>query len=980
MSKSRQLSYFWLIFFGICFSIENFIDAFSFGVVPYGSNLFVFSNIFLYLGYVFFFLSIENTCRKIFKNVYIKYLIIPCMVIPIIGGICFSVYVFKRLLFVFLFLPSLLILLISMYKYYKNCLYEKKKVLVIFIAVIPYVIASCFFEILKYCGNFNTKLVARSITRFIITLLVTIIANLIFKYFKRLSENTIKIYDYIPSYWRHIPLLTIFISIFAICFFISNFLETNAINKIIKNADIIVSDTAENVSSHLKTSDQISACLSNLLSLQETLTHPLMSNIDVLNNKINNYKRTFGVLLIFVLDNKGKIVSNSSYLENGSVNKIYLENESFFKQFELEKKNKTFSEKMFIEGKGYYSSSIINSKIYGKLGIVVVKEDISKLENKLRDFENMFIIDKDGKIFISSKKKIQFTNLYQYFREIDNKTYFSLSEIKKENVIEIKNERFYVTKEFINSEMWSIVYLKSFIDINESKALGYIVTSALIIILILVVWSINQANKILALALQHKAILDSAKSIIIISTNSQGDIILYGQGMQDITGYKIEEFSQKGYFGKIFFDKKKKPINFNKVVSSFTSSSLEWFCRRKDGKYILILMYIVPQFSMDGKLIGYIFSGVDISKTKRVEDALEQQLKFLQILIDNIPVSVYYKDADMHLIGCNKVFENLLEHSRNDMMGMTSEDIYYDKNIGSMDLKTDMQILKGISSMSYEVVLNSKKIGSRNIVFYKTAFKTHSGKFRGVIGVLIDVTKERKMRTERDKLQVNLIQQNKLASLGELAGSIAHELNNPLTIILGFTQVLMKDKNLSSDAAKSIKNIYDAAQRSQSIIKNMLEFARTDSLRVQKTNLNNIVKATLLIIEKDFYKANIEIIKNLTDSSALVSVNPMQIQQVFLNIMLNAKDAMPEGGKIIITTIVEENKYILSISDTGTGIEKGNLSKIFDPFFTTKEIGKGTGLGLSICYGIVKGFNGEISVESTVGKGTIFYVTFSVAE
>ncbi|MDR1942662.1 MAG: hypothetical protein LBQ04_00860 [Endomicrobium sp.] len=142
------------------------------------------------------------------------------------------------------------------------------------------------------------------------------------------------------------------------------------------------------------------------------------------------------------------------------------------------------------------------------------------------------------------------------------------------------------------------------------------------------------------------------------------------------------------------------------------------------------------------------------------------------------------------------------------------------------------------------------------------------------------------MQIERDSLQASLIQKNKLAALGELAGNISHELDNPLSIIIGFAQVLSRNKKLDSETEKGLKNIYDAALRSQKIIKNMIEFARTNSADIRDIDLNNVVKSTLLIIEKGFAKAGIEIIKS----------NAMQMQQVILNILLNAKDSMPNGG------------------------------------------------------------------------------------
>ena len=190
--------------------------------------------------------------------------------------------------------------------------------------------------------------------------------------------------------------------------------------------------------------------------------------------------------------------------------------------------------------------------------------------------------------------------------------------------------------------------------------------------------------------------------------------------------------------------------------------------------------------------------------------------------------------------------------------------------------------------------------------------------------------------------------------------------------------MLSRNKKLDSETKKGLKNIYDAALRSQKIIKNMLEFARTNSADILNIDLNNVVESTLLIIEKGFAKAGIEIIKDLIKFPIFVKSNAMQMQQVILNILLNAKDAMPNGGKITIKSEEEGGNYVLSVSDTGSGIAPEILSKIFDPFFTTKETGKGTGLDLSICYDIVKNLKGEISVKSVIGKGTTFYIKFPI--
>ncbi|MDR3285743.1 MAG: PAS domain S-box protein [Holosporales bacterium] len=705
-------------------------------------------------------------------------------------------------------------------------------------------------------------------------------------------------------------------------------------------------------------------------------------NDPVIAKMLNSYKNSFGISLVCVLDMNGRIVYYSNYPDRNFSKKknIYNENAKFFEHLKGWIKKGFIRDYNYINKGNFYSASIINSSKYGKVGIVVVKDSVLSIVKELNKVGNVFIINAHGKVLMSGEENAKIKKLWNFSVSSYKRKPLVLSEIKDKDIISVNNEQFYVSRKFLKRENWSVVKLAHLGSINQSKVLGYLVTSTLVVIVLLMYHSINQSNKVSALALLHQDILNSAKSIIIISTDLQGKIVVCGYGSREITGYSLEELKQTDFFETIFFSKNKNLITFNEAISSDVKSSLEWLCRRKDGTYINILMYIVPQFSILGKVIGYIFSGVDITETKKAERNFEEQFQFLQSLLDNIPVAIYYEDAEMRLIGCNKAFEEMVSHSKNEIIGSSTETLFSDKKVELFLKKTDLQISKDMESISYELPVFFPNKGIINLIFYKAAFKNLSGKFGGIIGVLVDVTKERQMQIERDKLQSKLIQQNKLVSLGELAGSIAHELNNPLSIIMGFSQVLSRNKNLDEETVKGIKNIYDAALRSQKIIKNMLEFSRTNASSIQKTDLNNVIESTLLIVEKEFIKAGIEIVKNFIGNSVLIQSNAMQMQQVILNILLNAKDAMTTGGKLTIKTEVSEGNYVLSISDTGVGINPEIVSRIFDPFFTTKEVGKGTSLGLSICYRIVKNLQGEISVESVVGKGTTFYIKFPIAK
>jgi two-component system NtrC family sensor kinase len=235
-------------------------------------------------------------------------------------------------------------------------------------------------------------------------------------------------------------------------------------------------------------------------------------------------------------------------------------------------------------------------------------------------------------------------------------------------------------------------------------------------------------------------------------------------------------------------------------------------------------------------------------------------------------------------------------------------------------------------------------------------------------------------RTEElKKAQNQLVQSEKMASLGMMAAGIAHEINNPLTTILINSHLLLEDSDYSSSGREELQLVADEATRCGKIVKGLLDFARQTKSEKRLADINLILKQTLAIIESQASFHNIKINKNLDDSLPEIWVDINQIKQVFMNIILNAAEAMPEGGSLNISTNLMVNNGLINISfvDSGCGISKENISKLFDPFFSTKE-SKGTGLGLALSYGIVKKHNGSIEVESEVGMGSTFVVKLPI--
>ena len=226
--------------------------------------------------------------------------------------------------------------------------------------------------------------------------------------------------------------------------------------------------------------------------------------------------------------------------------------------------------------------------------------------------------------------------------------------------------------------------------------------------------------------------------------------------------------------------------------------------------------------------------------------------------------------------------------------------------------------------------------------------------------------------------QEKLLQSAKLASIGQLAAGVAHEINNPLSVILGFSETIPLMAPLDPAVAKPLETIQREALRCRRIVQNLLDFASQSRLSLAPVNLNEVIDHTIPLLQYQISMQDIEIIKEYATDLPLLMVDRDQLQQVFVNLILNAVQAMPAGGQLTLRTGLRQGQIAIDIADTGMGIPEENLGHIFDPFFTTKGVGKGTGLGLSVSYGIVERHGGAILVDSQLGLGTTFTILLPI--
>jgi two-component system NtrC family sensor kinase len=245
---------------------------------------------------------------------------------------------------------------------------------------------------------------------------------------------------------------------------------------------------------------------------------------------------------------------------------------------------------------------------------------------------------------------------------------------------------------------------------------------------------------------------------------------------------------------------------------------------------------------------------------------------------------------------------------------------------------------------------------------------------------------------ERDKRQkveseIKLLQSEKQASVGKLAGGVAHEINNPLTGIFTFTHMLLRRKDLPEDLRSDLETIAQETERVRKIVKGLLDFSRQTELDREPTDINRLIRHTISLVENQALIKGVSLNFEPGEGLPMITLDRNQMQSVLLNIIINALDATEAGGSITVTSGIGvstskpgQNGIEILCTDTGCGISPENLNKLFDPFFTTKEVGQGTGLGLSVSYGIVERHGGTIWVQSKVGKGSTFKVWLPIEE
>jgi two-component system NtrC family sensor kinase len=355
-------------------------------------------------------------------------------------------------------------------------------------------------------------------------------------------------------------------------------------------------------------------------------------------------------------------------------------------------------------------------------------------------------------------------------------------------------------------------------------------------------------------------------------------------------------------------------------------------------------------------------------EVQRRAEELERLKEYSENIVESITAGVMVLDAGGHVQSWNRALADLHGLGPEEAVGHTVTELFRDGFCKVLDEARE-KVWRGFEPLTSA---------------YRIPLRTHDGEDRvvtlsvaplageeGMVVIIDDVT-------ERTEMESQLRQAEKLMSVGLLAAGVAHEVNTPLAGISAYVQMLQRKMPETDPRRAILEKIEKQTFRASRIVNSLLNFSRQETGEFRRVDLNNVVDETLALAEIQLRKRQI-VIKTTLDDDVPVFGDPIKLQQVLMNLLLNARDAMPQGGSVHISTIRQNGSAILQVRDSGTGIDAESIDKVYDPFFTTKGIGKGTGLGLSVSYGIIQEHHGSITVDSTPGKGTVFRISLPAA-
>lgn len=479
---------------------------------------------------------------------------------------------------------------------------------------------------------------------------------------------------------------------------------------------------------------------------------------------------------------------------------------------------------------------------------------------------------------------------------------------------------------------------------------------------------------------EFKTLFEHVASGVFISSK-EGKFLNANQALLDMLGYDSKEEFLNIDLPQDLYVRPEDRRTFQEMMErDGRVINYEVEFKRKDGSTLPILLTGHPRYDPQGNIIGYEGLNVDLTQRKLMEKELREAYDFMNKIVQSSPNAITATDMKGNILIWNQGAEETLGYKASDVIGKMNIRKIYPEDVA----RKVMQMLR--SNKSGEI----GRLNTYPMVYVRRDGEVVEGNLSAAIiydakgkeiasvGSFVDLRDRLQMERALRDTQEQLLQSEKLAAMGRLTSQIAHELNNPLYGIMNTLELLKTEIPADNKRRRILEMALSETVRLSDLLRKMLSFSKPDQEERHSVDLNSVIDEILLLHERQLREIDIHIALTLTEGLNLVNASKNQLRQVFLNMVANARDAMPGGGTLSVVTGGDTDIVYVEISDTGTGIREEHLDKIFDSFFTTKGEVKGVGLGLSVCYGFIEDHGGNIEVKSQVGKGTTFTISLPV--
>jgi two-component system NtrC family sensor kinase len=459
---------------------------------------------------------------------------------------------------------------------------------------------------------------------------------------------------------------------------------------------------------------------------------------------------------------------------------------------------------------------------------------------------------------------------------------------------------------------------------------------------------------------RYRELFDNIQEGLYFSS-PEGQFIEVNDALVRMLGYDSrEELLRVDIPGQIFISREQHSRSLEAMHHTGVLRNHENTLRRKDGTLIHVLQNAFAVKDTHGRILQYRGLMMDITELKNFQAELQRERDFSSKILNNTQSLILVVDTAGLISYANR--RCYLPGNFRDvaLLGRPLTDIVLPNRRDAMAEALNSTLEgKQVDNLEVPLMLASGRTAQFSVNL--SPMRDEQGNVNSIVVVMTDIT-------DAAMLQAKLVQTEKMAAVGQLVSGVAHEVNNPLTAVLGFADLLLDDETVPPTAKRDIRIILQEAQRTKQIVQNLLSFARQTPPKRQSVQINDVMRRTLALRSYDFTNRDVQLVEKLDENLPEVIGDAHQLQQVFLNIVNNAYDAVSETGRpgcIEVETCVSGASAEVRFRDNGNGIK--SPERIFDPFFTTKEVGKGTGLGLSICYGIIREHGGEISCHNNEG-------------